>query len=78
MIPSYMFILSSSYCLGVTGSRELFALSLVVFVCQHFFVCFLAADPAVKDASTQNPRDAQNQMTSLQVHCQLVVDGKKD
>ena len=50
----------------MTGSRELLALALVIFVSKHFFVCFLAADPAVKNPGTQNPRDTQNQMTSLQ------------
>lgn len=51
----------------MTGSRELLALSLVGCVSKHFFVCFLAADPAVENTSTQHPGDAQNQMASLQV-----------
>lgn len=65
--PSCTFIFPISCCSRVTGSRELLALSLVIFVSKHFFVCFLAADPAVKNASTQHTRDAENQMTSLQI-----------
>ena len=76
MVLSYMFIRPTPYYSAVTGSRELLALSLVVCIIEQFFVCFLAAHPAVKNAGTQDPRYAQNQMASLQVQSvvTLIVD----
>ena len=67
MVFAYMFIRPTTYYSAVTGSRELLALSLVVCIIKQLFVCFLAANPAVKNAGTQEPRYAQNQMASLQI-----------